>query len=65
MSWPGISNTDTKLARRQGDPVALHDTRTNAQRLLASGTVETDNPCDCLFFDAALVCFPAALVDKT
>ena len=36
--------------------MALFDPRTNGERLLAAGAVEVDNPCDCLLFNASLVC---------
>ena len=35
--------------------MALYDPRTNGERLLATGAVEMDNPCDCLLFNASLV----------
>ena len=61
MRMPLCSFTALHLAlnlfpnRRQGAAVALYDPRTNGERLLATGAVEMDNPCDCLLFSASLV----------
>ena len=35
--------------------MALYDARTNGERLMATGVVEMDSPCDCLPFHASLV----------
>jgi hypothetical protein len=40
------------IGRRRGEEVAIQDGRPNGELLLATGTLEDDNPADCLSVQA-------------
>ena len=49
------SYKDIGAGHRKGDAVAMYDGRPNAELFLATGSVEDQNPSDCLAMKAELV----------